>query len=170
MELVSHNNSILKNIFVFIIASGIIGIQSCDTDSKNSDNIATSKDTSKAVENKVMIPNTVCYSGVIGKDTAFLKTEIFPNVVTGNLLYKFHEKDNNKGDIDGILKNDTLVADYKFSSEGQPSVGGFFNKRQHCNRRIWSHGRKKWKDGFQKHNDIDYGKGFVLKKVSCPLE
>jgi hypothetical protein len=77
MELVSHNNSILKNIFVFIIASGIIGIQSCDTDSKNSGNTATSKDTSKPLENKIMIPNTVCYSGVVGKDTSIFKNRIF---------------------------------------------------------------------------------------------
>jgi len=119
-----------------------------------------------------MIPNTVCYSGFIGKDTVFLKTEIFPNVVIGNLVYKFHEKDSNKGDIDGVLKNDTLVADYKFFSEGQSSVRqvAFLIKDSTATE---GYGPMEEKEGnmlFKNVNEIDYGKGFILKKVPCPLE
>ena len=106
------------------------------------------------------------------KTPVFLKTEFFPNVVTGNLLYKFHEKGNNKGDIDGVLKNDTLVADYKFSSEGQPSVRqvAFLIKDSPATEGYGPMEERNGKIVFKNINDIDYGKGFVLKKVSCPLE
>ena len=83
---------------------------------------AETKDTSKQEEIKIQVPNTVCYLNVTGKDSIFLKTEIFPNVVTGTLKYKFYEKDNNKGEIDGALHGDTLIADYKFMSEGVQST------------------------------------------------
>lgn len=82
----------------------------------------TKQDTGNPAENKVMVPVSGCYSWIKGKDTVLLKMDKFPNVVTGILSYHFHEKDSNNGDIDGKLHNDTLIADYKFMSEGKPSV------------------------------------------------
>jgi len=52
MELVSHNNRIPKNLFVYIIAIGVISIHSCDTESKNPGSATTAKDTSRPVEIK----------------------------------------------------------------------------------------------------------------------
>jgi len=69
-----------------------------------------------------MIPTQTCYIGSIGKDTIVLKTERFPNVVTGILEYKFYEKDQSKGEFDGKMNGDTLIAEYTFSSEGTKSV------------------------------------------------
>ena len=76
----------------------------------------------KPAENKVMVPISGCYSFIKHKDTVLLKMDQFPNVVTGILSYHFYEKDSNNGDIDGTLHGDTLIADYKFMSEGKPSV------------------------------------------------
>lgn len=99
-----------------------IAVASCNNESKKATEATDLKDTSKVVENKIMIPSSSCYSSISGKDTVNLKVEIFPNVVTGSLSYKFHEKDSNKGDIDGKLNGDTLLADYKFMSEGKLST------------------------------------------------
>ena len=51
-----------------------------------------------------------------------MKVEVFENVVTGTLSYKFYQKDSNKGEFEGTLKGDTLLADYTFMSEGTQSV------------------------------------------------
>ena len=83
---------------------------------------AVEKDTIKSGEMKAMIPESACYAGTNGKDSFFLKMEVFPNVVTGKLDYNFAEKDRNTGDIDGVLKGDTLIADYTFKSEGTSST------------------------------------------------
>lgn len=79
-------------------------------------------DTIKTEDVKVMIPKQTCYIGSLGQDTVTLKIERFPNVVTGLLEYRFNEKDYKKGEFDGKLNGDTLVADYTFSSEGTKSV------------------------------------------------
>ena len=97
-------------------------IASCNNEPKKSTEILTVEDTVKTVENKIMIPASSCYSSMTGKDTVTLKVEIFPNVITGKLSYKFNEKDSNKGEFDGQFHGDTLLADYKFMSEGQLSA------------------------------------------------
>ncbi|SHN67044.1 hypothetical protein SAMN05444395_10462 [Flavobacterium fryxellicola] len=43
-------------------------------------------------------------------------------VTSGKLSYNFYEKDKNEGTLIGVLKGDTLVADYTFMSKGISSV------------------------------------------------
>ncbi len=130
------------------------------------------EDTAKPVENKIMIPDKLCYSTLTGKDTVFLTLEKFPNVVTGNLTYKLYGKDKNTGDIDGKLNGDTLIADYKFMSEGKQS-----------NRQLVfllndsiakeGYGPMEEIDGkmvFKKLNEIDFKKGIKLYKLPCPVQ
>jgi len=116
-----------------------------------------------------MIPSSSCYLSITGKDTVFLKTEIFPNVVTGVLSYKFHEKDNNKGEIDGKLSGDTLVADYRFMSEGKQSTRQviFLIKDSVATE---GYGNMEEKDGkmtFKDVRNVSFGKGLILKKIPC---
>ena len=95
-------------------------ILSCTNEGEESKKAST--DSAAEPEMKIMIPTSGCYESISGKDSFFLKTEVFPNVVTGTLHYNFFEKDDNKGDLDGILKGDTLIANYTFMSEGQKSI------------------------------------------------
>ncbi len=44
------------------------------------------------------------------------------NLVTGELVYDYFEKDKNTGTIKGEMKGDTLFAEYMFMSEGINSV------------------------------------------------
>ena len=42
--------------------------------------------------------------------------------MTGELVYRLYEKDRNQGSLAGQLKGDTLLAEYRFQSEGSQSV------------------------------------------------
>ncbi len=158
----------MKHSFL-IISLAAISAASCNNETKQSTETTTIADTSKPVENKIMIPVSSCYSTTTGKDSVHLKVEVFPNVVTGNLFYQFHEKDRNKGELEGQLHGDTLIADYKFMSEGKESVRQviFLIKD---NIAVEGYGNMEEKNGkmiFKNQKEIVFGKGLILKKVEC---
>src|SRR5690606_22746410 len=63
-----------------------------------------------------------CYLATIGKDSAFLKITVSDSTkISGELQYKFHEKDQTIGEISGEISSDTLTVMYTFSSEGKKS-------------------------------------------------
>ncbi|MEO6221039.1 MAG: hypothetical protein ABIO81_11460 [Ginsengibacter sp.] len=70
------------------------------------------------------IPTVIsgCYAWGMKRDSALLKLDISGNKITGDLSYKFYEKDNNLGKIDGILEDSLIFANYTFQSEGMTSV------------------------------------------------
>jgi len=160
----------MKHSFL-ILLTGVLILSSCNNESKKEAPTDTvSSDTSKHEEIKVQIPDAACYSNTRGKDSIFLKTEIFPNVVTGTLSYKFYEKDSNKGEMDGKLNGDTLLADYKFMSEGKQSI------RQVAflisgNTATEGYGEMEEKGGkmvFKNIHTIDFKNGIKLQRVPCP--
>ncbi|HEV8082519.1 MAG TPA: hypothetical protein VGP55_04920 [Chitinophagaceae bacterium] len=63
-----------------------------------------------------------CYRYINNKDTIILKVVDVNGFMTGTLVYNFYEKDKNMGTIQGEIKDETLFADYSFSSEGVQSV------------------------------------------------
>jgi len=63
-----------------------------------------------------------CYAYIKNKDTVSLSLTKAGNAVTGELNYNFYEKDKNSGTIAGVIKGDTIIADYTFNSEGVSSV------------------------------------------------
>lgn len=159
----------MKHSFLFIGAFSIIAIASCNTEPKKSAEVTTMKDTSKPVENKIMIPSSTCYFNTTGKDTVKLKVEVFPNVVTGRLSYIFYQKDSNKGEFDGQLHGDTLLADYKFMSEGKLSSRQviFLIKDSIATEGYGNMEEKEGKMVFKNIKDVSFGKGLVLKKTAC---
>ena len=110
----------MKIIGTIIIITGLGFTLSCNQSANTTSK--TLNDTTEAGKMKVMIPASACYAGTNGKDSFFMKMEVFPNVVTGKLDYDFAEKDRNNGEFDGVLKGDTLLADYTFRSEGISST------------------------------------------------
>ena len=150
------------------LSLGTVAVVSCNESNRSAEAV-NSKDTSKAVENKIMIPVSSCYSATTGKDSVFLKVEVFPNVVTGNLSYNLHEKDSNKGEFEGKLNGDTLIADYKFMSEGKLSTRQviFLIKNDLA---VEGYGNMEEKNGkmlFTSIKEINFARGLVLKKVPC---
>ncbi|HEX8462507.1 MAG TPA: hypothetical protein VF623_13800 [Segetibacter sp.] len=63
-----------------------------------------------------------CYAYAVNKDSATMKLAVDGNNVTGDLAYNFSEKDRNRGTLQGIIKDNLVVADYTFQSEGITSV------------------------------------------------
>lgn len=65
--------------------------------------------------------STNCYFYSKNRDTASLKLVTTGEKVSGELTYGLYEKDRNSGTIDGVVKGDTIIADYTFKSEGTQS-------------------------------------------------
>jgi hypothetical protein len=63
-----------------------------------------------------------CYAYTSGKDTVRLTLAATQPTVTGQLSYRYFEKDHNEGTIRGAMHGDTLRAEYTFQSEGVASV------------------------------------------------
>ena len=63
-----------------------------------------------------------CYSYANSRDTISLTLIPVGESVTGTLEYSLDGKDRNKGTIQGVIRDELLVADYTFMSEGLRSV------------------------------------------------
>jgi len=63
-----------------------------------------------------------CYAYRTDTDTVRLTLQTTQATVTGQLTYRYFEKDRNQGTIRGTMHGDTLLADYTFQSEGRQSV------------------------------------------------
>jgi hypothetical protein len=120
----------------------------------------------------IQVPNIQCFKSIKGNDTVYLKLEKFPNVVTGNLAYDFHEKDGNTGTIDGVFKGDTLIADYTFMSEGQQSVRqvAFLIKDTTVTEGYADMMDENGKMVFKNTNLLDFSNGLQLKAIPCPAK
>jgi hypothetical protein len=105
-----------KKIFTLIIITGILF--SCN----NSNTLNTNQDSTIEKTSINGLSGSHCYSYEKNKDSVTLVISISGTTVTGKLNYNLFEKDANSGTINGMLKNDTLVADYTFTSEGTQSV------------------------------------------------
>ena len=110
----------MKTLFTLTLVTTIFF--ACNNDVEQTSTEISIVDSVPEPEMKAQIPDMSCYNYVSGKDTIKLKLEKFPNVVTGTLAYLFFEKDKSKGTFDGVMRGDTLVADYTFMSEGKSSV------------------------------------------------
>ena len=166
----------MKHTFLhFTLIIIITFITSCNNSEpeKTADSVSIQDtSTTKPAENKVMVPISGCYSFIKNKDTVLLKMDQFPNVVTGNLSYHFHEKDSNNGSIDGKLHGDTLIADYKFMSEGKSSVRqvAFLLQENFATEGYGPQEEKEDKMVFKTLNEIDFKKGIQLKKIECAVQ
>lgn len=65
-----------------------------------------------------------CYTAILDKDTSELVLQHLAGAesVSGELQITNFEKDKNEGTINGEVKDDLIVAWYKFFSEGKSSV------------------------------------------------
>ena len=142
---------------------------SCKNEPKKTTDVTTIVDTVKTVENKTITPVASCYSYIKDKDTVTLKMEGSANNVTGKLTYKLYQKDSNKGELSGQLNGDTLLADYKFMSEGQLSTRQvIFLIRNNVAKE--GYGKMEEKNGkmvFKDMKGVSFETGLTLNKVEC---
>jgi hypothetical protein len=156
---------------VYLILLSVISFAACNTNKENGTEDVTGS-ASDTTSMRVQIPDMKCYANMNGKDTIFLKLEKFPNVVTGILKYKLYEKDANHGDLDGKLYGDTLIADYKFESEGKESVRqvAFLIKGNIVKEGYGDMEEEKGKMVFKNTGSINFNNGLQLNEIACPVE
>jgi hypothetical protein len=63
-----------------------------------------------------------CYQYATAADTITLKLVNMGGNVGGALFYNLKEKDRNAGTLTGTLRNNILIAEYTFKSEGTESI------------------------------------------------
>ncbi|MBA3649699.1 MAG: hypothetical protein H0W62_14345 [Chitinophagales bacterium] len=110
-----------------------------------------------------------CYAYTANKDSVFLHISITDTIVTGDLTYKLFEKDQNKGTLQGMMKGDTLIAEYKFLSEGTESIREVaFLKRG--NDFVEGYGDVEGNNGkmvFKNTSTLNFNNNMILKEVDC---
>lgn len=111
-----------------------------------------------------------CYLGNMGKDTVTLHIKTNHDEVSGELDYKFREKDRNSGTVSGQILGDTLLLlDYQFMSEGIQSMRqvAFLIKD---GKLIEGHGPMEELEGKLKFTDIQqltFNNAFELQPIDC---
>ncbi|MBC7626412.1 hypothetical protein [Ferruginibacter sp.] len=148
----------------------VVAATSCNNEPQK--NIEVTADTIKSVIKKIVIPESACYVSIKDKDTVNLKLEKSSQVVTGNLSYNYYGKDYNNGIINGTLSGDTLVADYKFMSEGKSSVRqvAFLISDSSLIEGFGSVEEKEGKMVFKDLKTLNFKTGTRLHKIPCPAQ
>lgn len=117
----------------------------------------------------IPLAEQMCYAYIKGKDTARLTLITTGSISTGELNYKWFEKDKNTGSIEGEMRGDTLIAYYTFNSEGQQSVRQVvFLKKG--NQFLEGFGEIEERDGKMQFKDlkrVDFSNPIVFEKVDC---
>jgi hypothetical protein len=93
------------------VIAGCIAVFSCNSNSESNSSEAENPDSP-----------VQCYSYANTRDTILLKVIPIGETVTGTLVYLLDGKDRNTGTIEGVMRDNLLVADYTFISEGVRSV------------------------------------------------
>lgn len=157
----------MKDFFAY---AALLVLIACNESPNNTDTSKTdSQPASDTGKMTIQIPRSTCYRYASASDTITLKVEKFPNVVTGMLNYSLKEKDKNRGEIDGVMHGDTLVADYSFMSEGTRSVRQvvFLIKDDTATEGYGAVSEKDGKMVFDNISSIDFSTGTKLTKVEC---
>lgn len=144
---------------ILLISIGVILLLSCNNQEQSSEKgmpVATGD-------------ITKCYSYTNKNDTIMLKTKVVSDLVTGDLVYNFYQKDKNTGTIQGQMKGDLLIADYTFNSEGVSSTRQVIFKKD-GNRFIEGFGELEDKAGrmiFKHPDSLNFDHTIVLGEVNC---
>ena len=140
-----------------IIALNLLIFTSCNQEKKQE---------SKKIEVKTTQTET-CYQHTKDSSTIKLKIVIKGDLVTGDLVYDYYQKDKSQGTIKGEIKSDTLFADYKFMSEGIESIReAVFLKT--VNGWVEGYGEIDDKNGkVMFKNKITFDNNATLKEITC---
>ena len=140
----------MKAIIFLILA----GLMSCNEQADMAD-----KKSSQQAEAKPA-SSIRCYSYTTTADTILLKVIDTGNLITGTLVYALKEKDKNTGTIQGNMKGDILLADYKFMSEGIQSTRQVAFKKE-GNTFVEGYG------DFKNVDSLNFNTSTILVEIPC---
>ena len=145
---------------ILILTGAISFIASCNSQRRKS---------------KVDMPSTSktsplnCYRYINKLDTVILKTTDVNGVVTGTLVYNFFQENKYSGTIQGVMKDEVLIADFTFFFTGVKSVRQVAFKRKGKNF-IEGYGETEVKDGkttFKNIDSVKFTHSIVLLQGDC---
>ena len=152
---------ILMKTIPFIIIAAFTMI-ACNNNPKENNNTVRSGQKATNTE-------TNCYAYTVNRDTVFIQIQLDGNNVTGDLLYNLQEKDKNKGKLTGLMKGDTLFAEYTFLSEGIESVRevAFIKNGNDYKEGYGDMEEKNGKMVFKNSAGLNFDGIIILKPVKC---
>jgi len=142
----------------------LVSLSACKKDIENNELVVARDD-----KNLEIIEE--CYAVYSQKDTVFLHLKIAnKQQVSGTLQYKFYEKDRNGGTFKGIIKGDSLIANYTFISEGITSSRELvFLKKGDAY--LEGYGEivenNSGKVTFKNHKELQFDNSMLLSKTDC---
>lgn len=113
--------------------------------------------------------STLCFKSVSGNSLVDMQINNSQDSVIGSLSYALEAKDKNEGTIVGKWRGDTLLANYKFISEGIESVREVVFLKT-ADGLYEGYGPVKDENGkmvFEDRSKIDFSKSTPLSKVEC---
>jgi hypothetical protein len=121
------------------------------------------------VDDKDRLNNKICYASFRNKDVVLLSFTQMDSLITGDLAYSYYEKDRNKGTIKGVMRGDTIIADYNFESEGIMSVREvvFLKKDDNLVEGFGDVVDDRGKMIYKNRASLAFDNSLVLKKVNC---
>lgn len=139
----------------------IVMIASCNN------NVNTKEETKETTT--ITNQTVTCYEYAKDSSKVSLNIVLANDVVTGDLLFDYYEKDKNSGTIEGKMKGDTLFADYSFMSEGIHSVREIVFLRN-GNDWVEGYGEVEELNGkfvFKTNATLTFNSNIVLQKIPC---
>ncbi|HMI01288.1 MAG TPA: hypothetical protein VK541_02330 [Pedobacter sp.] len=160
-----------KSFFFLAMAAGLLAAcNSENSEKKTADSTELiAEDTTFTATKPAEGNSTECYAYVKNRDTVSMKLNIAGEEYTGELNYRFFEKDKSKGTFAGEMKGDTLIAEYTFDAEGMRSVREvvFLRKGSDLVEGFGDIEEKGSKVVFKDRSKLTFGDAVVLAKVSC---
>ncbi len=147
-----------SNILILAVLLASCNSQEKDTKQTNSQNLDKEKPSS-----------TNCYLYAVAADTVSLKVSHVGDSVSGYLVYNYKEKDKNTGTIRGRVKDNILLAEYTYLSEGVQSCRqvAFKLKGDSFFEGYGESYNKKDRAFFKYPDSLNYDNSFKLRKIDC---
>jgi hypothetical protein len=140
---------------------------------------ATSDDSTRTIAPKTVQTDTTtrdsvfsCYAHQTSNNLVMLRLKTISHEISGHLTYDIMGKDKNDGTIMGSMHGDTLIAHYKFMSEGKQSVRQIAFLRR-GNAFVEGYGDMEQKGDsmvFSRIDSLSFNGTIVLEQVPCPLQ
>lgn len=156
-----NKNHTMKNIIpgFAILLSTLAACQGTSTKTTSSD----------AEVGKTQLSMKQCFQHIAQKDSAFLSLDTKNNQVSGQLSYRLYEKDKNNGTVAGVVKGDTIIADYTFQSEGMTSTRQvvWLKKNGQLLEATGDIEEVNGKMKFKNLSKLSFGKSMIFEETTC---
>jgi len=115
------------------------------------------------------VKTKACYAYIKNRDTVLLSFNTAGHTIAGSLSNNLFEKDKNSGTIAGLIKGDTIIADYTATGEGMTSVTqvAFLRKGDQLLEGYAPTAEKNGKQVFTSISELKFGTSLVLFAIPC---